>query len=126
MIHFYKEKVELAKKLIDTKSMYDDIKAEKDLGEIIFALNNAQPTINFMQKAKQLHRRVNNDYSEINEMHRTAIEMSHVLNIQNEKILMEYDAILADLRSDMYGICASVLLKHEKISCIKEFIESVD
>lgn len=41
MIYFYKEKIELAKGLIDSKSMYDDIKAAKDLAYINFALENA-------------------------------------------------------------------------------------
>ena len=31
MIHFYKEQVELAVKLVDIKSKYDDIKASKDV-----------------------------------------------------------------------------------------------
>lgn len=37
-----------------------------------------------------------------------------------------YTAVLEDLRSNKFGIFASVLLKHRKISCIKEFIEKVD
>lgn len=34
MIHFYKEQVELAVKLVDIKSKYDDIKASKDVAEM--------------------------------------------------------------------------------------------
>lgn len=126
MIHFYKEKVELAKRLIDAKSIYDDMKAAKDLDEISFTLSNAQPTSRFVWDARQLDKRINNDYPEIGEMHRVASEMSNYLKIQKQEILSEYDAILADLKSDMFGIFISVLIKHEEISCIKEFIESVD
>lgn len=38
MIHFYKEQVELAVKLVDIKSKYDDIKASKDVAEIELSL----------------------------------------------------------------------------------------
>ena len=46
-----------------------------------------------------------------------------VYEIYQDKSFSEYDAIL---NSDLYGILASVLLKHGKISYIKEFIESVN
>ena len=52
--------------------------------------------------------------------------MAKPASICQDKSFSEYDAILKDLSSDLYGILVSVLLKHGKISCIKEFIESVD
>lgn len=39
MIHFYKEYVEFALKLIEIKSKYDDIKASKDVTEIKTMIN---------------------------------------------------------------------------------------
>lgn len=75
---------------------------------------------------KQLDRRINDDYPEIGEMHRIASGMSNMIGIHTEQIPSEYDAILKDLNSDRFGIYISVLLKHGKISCIKEIIESVD
>ena len=122
MIHFYKEQVEFAVKLIEIKSKYDDIKASKDVTEI----NTAKPTVEFVNAAKQLDKRINSDYPEINEMHNIASNMANPVSMFQDKIFSEYDAILKDLNNDLYGILASVLLKNGKISCIKEFIESVD
>ena len=59
-------------------------------------------------------------------MHNIALNMANPARICQDKSFSEYDAILKDLNSDLYGILASVLLKHGKISCIKEFIENVD
>ena len=126
MIHFYKEQVELAVKLIDIKSKYDDIKASKDVTEINTMINTAKPTVEFVNAAKQLDKRINEDYPEIDEMHKIASNMANSVSLYQERSCSEYDAILKDLNSDVYGILASVLLKHGKISCIKEFIESVD
>mgnify|MGYP007123075913 CR=1 FL=1 len=80
----------------------------------------------FVNAAKQLDKRINPDYPEINEMHNIASNMANPVSMFQDKIFSEYDAILKDLNNDLYGILASVLLKHGKISCIKEFIESVD
>ncbi len=126
MIHFYKEQVELAVKLVDIKSKYDDIKASKDVTEINTMVNTAKPTVEFVNAAKQLDKRVNEDYPEINEMHNIASNMANPVSLCQDKTFSEYDAILESLNSDLYGILASVLLKHGKISCIKDFIESVD
>lgn len=126
MIHFYKEQVELAVKLVDIKSKYNDIKASKDVTEINTMVNTAKPTVEFVNAAKQLDKRVNEDYPEINEMHNIASNMANPVSLCQDKTFSEYDAILESLNSDLYGILASVLLKHGKISCIKDFIESVD
>ena len=126
MIHFYKEQVELAVKLVDIKSKYDDIKASKDVTEINTMVNTAKPTVEFVNAAKQLDKRINADYPEIKEMHNIASNMANPVSLCQDKTFSEYDAILESLNSDLYGILASVLLKHGKISCIKDFIESVD
>ena len=68
-IHFYREQVELAVKLIDSKSKYDDIKALNDVTQINAMINTAKPTVEFVNAAKQLDKRINKDYPEINEMH---------------------------------------------------------
>lgn len=125
-IHFYREYVDLAVKLMDAKSEFDDVKALNDANEINFMITTAKPTVEFVDAAKRLDRRINEDYPEINEMHNIASNMINYMSICQNKTYSEYDAILKDLNSDLYGILASVLLKHGKISCIKEFIESVD
>lgn len=125
-IHFYREYVDLAEKLMNAKSKTDDIKALNDANEINFMIKTAKPTVEFVNAAKQLDRRINEDYPEINEMHNVASNMTNSISTCQNMTYSEYDAILRDLNGDLYGILASVLLKHGKISCIKEFIETVD
>ena len=72
MIHFYREYVDLAVKLMDDKSEIDDVKAINDLNEIKFMVNTAKPTVEFVNSAKLLHKRINEDYPKIDEMHRVA------------------------------------------------------
>lgn len=52
MIYFYREQLEIVEKLIDVKSMYDDIKVENDLNDINLMISQAQPTIEFVDAAK--------------------------------------------------------------------------
>lgn len=128
MIHFYEELVQFALKLIDVKSTQDDIKASLDLGEISNTLAQAIPTWEFINLANELHERIKKDYPEIDEMHAVALKMRSALGMGmgNDITQSEYDDVLSNLNSDMYGILVSVLLKHEKVSCIKDFIKSVD
>lgn len=126
MIYFYSEQIALAKRLIDAKGTHDDIKAAKDLADIDSMLNNVQPTLQFINAAKQLNRRINLDYPEIGEMHKIASGISNMLGMQTEQFRSEFDAILEKLNSDRFGIYISVLLKHGKVSCIKDVIERVD
>ena len=126
MIHFHKKYVELAMKLMEFKSNNDDIKALNDVNEINFMINIARPTAEFIDGAKQLDKRINEDYSEIYEMHRIALNMANSKKSSQEEFQSEYDMILKNLNSDLYGILAATLLKHGKITSIKQFIESVD
>ena len=126
MIYFYEELVQFALKLIDVKSTQDDIKASIDLNEINLALNNASLSQEFIDYATKLHKRIKKDYPEIDEMHTVAFNMRSALGMGDDITPSKYDEVLSDLKSDMYGILVSVLLKHGKISCIKDFIEKVD
>ncbi len=126
MIYFYEELVAMVEKIIEAKSTSDDIKAFNDIGDINYMLNIAQPTVEFIYNAKQLNEKINRDYPEINQMHQVAMNMVSFVPGSRGNSISEYDAILKDLRSDKFGIYIAVLLKHKKISCIKDFIRCVD
>ena len=81
MIHFYREYVDLAVKLMDDKSEIDDVKAINDLNEIKFMVNTAKPTVEFVNSAKLLHKRINEDYPKIDEMHRVASSMVNPMRL---------------------------------------------
>ena len=93
---------------------------------MLFRSNIAQPTIEFIYTAKKLDEKLNRDYAEINQIHQVAMNMMPFVAESRGKPISEFDGILKNLRSDKFGIYATVLLKHTKISCVKDFIKSVD
>lgn len=125
-IYFHRNLVEQAKKLIDAKSMYDDVKAGQDIGEIELLKNNAVPTKEFICSARHLHKRLNEEYKEIDKMHQTASQMRSALGLNNGSGQSEYEEVMGDLEAERYGIYTSILLKHKVVFCIKEFIERVE
>ena len=125
-IYFYDNLVALAKSLIEAKSTYDDVKAGQDKGEIEALENSdiqAQKTID---AAKKLHKRLNDEYKEIAQMHIAASQIKSVMGINNGSGQSEYEKVMGDLEADRYGIYTSILLKHKAISCIKDFIKRVE
>lgn len=60
MIHFYKEHVEFALRLIEIKSKYDDIKASKDVTEIKTMINIYQ--IEFATRMQRIEENENGEY----------------------------------------------------------------
>lgn len=81
MIHFYREYVDLAVNLMDAKSKIDDVKALNDANEINFMINTAKLTTEFIYMAKRMHKRINEDYSEIEEMHKVASSMINPMRL---------------------------------------------
>lgn len=94
---------------MESKSNNDDIKALNDVNEINFMINNARPTAEFIDRAKQLDKRINGDYSEIYEMNRIALIMANSKKSSQEEFPSEYDMILKNLNSDFYGILVATL-----------------
>ena len=58
MIHFYREQIESAVKLIDTKSKYDDIKALNDINKINILINTAKFMEEFVNLTKRLDKKL--------------------------------------------------------------------
>ena len=126
MIYFYKELKDLALKILEQKSTIDDVKAEKDLLEISNILQSAQSTIELSSDANALHIRINREYPQIAKMYEVAQNTFGSIKVYRVSYSSEYEEIKSHLEGDMYGILATVLLKHGRISAVKEFIERVD
>lgn len=120
------ELVNEAKTLLKEKSLKDDAKAANDIERIEEILNAPIITETLYDEAVRLDRELMKRYPEIEELCNTADAMQKVLGIRNERrISQPEDITIQNLITDMFGIYASVLLKHQKIDCIKEFIDSV-
>lgn len=120
------ELVNVAKKLLDEKSLKDDTKAANDIGRIEKIINAPIITETMCDEAVRLDRELIENYPEIAELCSVADAMQKVLGIRNERRISQPENIaVQNLITDMFGIYASVLLKHQKIDCIREFIDSV-
>ena len=120
------ELVNVAKKLLDEKSLKDDTKAANDIGRIEKIINAPIITETMRDEAVRLDRELIENYPKIAELCSVADAMQKVLGIRNERRISQPENIaVQNLITDMFGIYASVLLKHQKIDCIREFIDSV-
>ena len=106
--------------------MKDDAKAANDIERIEEILNEPIMTDTLYNEAVRLDRKLIKNCPEITELCSAADAMQKVLGIRSERrIRQPEDIVKQNLITDMFGIYASVLLKHKKIDCIKEFIDSV-
>lgn len=126
MMKLKQELVNAAKTLLKEKSLKDDVKAANDIERIEEILNEPIMTVTLYNKAVRLDQKLIKNYPEITDLCSAADAMQNVLRIRSERrIGQPEDIVKQDLITDMFGIYASVLLKHQIIDCIKEFIDSV-
>lgn len=126
MIYFHENLKDFALELVNQKGNADDVKASNDLTEINNIIVAVQPTEQYIEMAKRLHKRIDSDYLEISKMCNLASTLKSNMNNNEEKRKSDIESIKDCLITDAFGILASVLIKHKKIETIKEFIKSVD
>ena len=129
MIYFDKELVALAENIKNFKSTNDDLKAYEDICELENMIKRLKDGEIYLQyKVEQLDKRINREYPLINELSYIArsIPRTQFLSRTNASMnnIIEHNVNI--LRFDMYGILADVLVKHKKISNVKEFINRVE
>lgn len=121
------ELVNIAKELLDKQSLKEDVKASNDIKRIERILNGPILAVELYNEAVLLDRELMERYPEIEDLCNTAKTMRKALGIKGRKSNEKpEDAILQALITDMFGIYASVLLNHQKIDYIKQFIDSVE
>lgn len=126
MIYFDKNLENIALKIV--KENWDEIKAEKDLQEIIRVINGIKSNINislYIKEGIDLNERLRREYLEIQQMYEiiSNIPSNSTGNIQVKNSIE--DKIMEELKIDYFGILAKVLKKHDKIKKIKEFITRI-
>ena len=126
MIYFDKNLENIALKIV--KENWDEIKAEKDLQEIIRVINGIKSNINislYIKEGIELNERLTREYLEIQQMYEiiSNIPSNSTGNIQVKNSIE--NQIMEELKIDYFGILAKVLKKHDKIKKIKEFITRI-
>ena len=125
MMYFEKDLVNKAIELIDGKSKSDELKAFTDVNDINNMIRNLQINRDYQCYAIKLNQRLREEYPSIEKLLNLGRSMVNN-SVGNNTIYDVVSAIIADLNADKYGIYADVLLKHEVINDMKEFIEKVD
>lgn len=127
MMYLYENLKDVAMKLIDMKGTVDDVKAGEDLRKIEQMYNSANNTQKYISDAHKLDEYLRGKYKEIENLCETGTAMQKALGIfNNNEKAFSAEQVQGNLVTDYFGILASVLVKHEMILHVKEFIKSVD
>lgn len=124
-MYFEKDLVNKAIELIDGKSKSDELKAFTDVNDINNMIRNLQINRDYQWDAIKLNQRLREEYPSIEKLLNLGRSMVNN-SVGNNTIYDVVSAIIAELNADKYGIYVDVLLKHEVINDMKEFIEKVD
>lgn len=125
MMYFEKDLVNKAIALIDGKSKSDELKAFTDVNDINNMIRNLQINRDYQWDAIKLNQGLREEYPSIEKLLNLGRSMVNN-SVGNNTIYDVVSAIIAELNADKYGIYVDVLLKHEVINDMKEFIEKVD
>jgi hypothetical protein len=114
--NFYRgDLIQLAEQIMDAKSNADDTKAFYDLKVVYKILNGKN---NGMINPVEVDIRLRREYPSIENLENLASQLL-IRAGASDKI---YDAMRVRLYGDARGICADVLLKHGRITALKELI----
>lgn len=125
MMYFKKDLANKAIELIDGKSKSDELKAFTDVNDINNMIRNLQINRDYQWDDIKLNQRLREEYPSIEKLLNLGRSMVNN-SVGNNTIYDVVSAIIAELNADKYGIYVDVLLKHEVINDMKEFIEKVD
>lgn len=125
MMYFKKDLANKAIELIDGKSKSDELKAFTDVNDINNMIRNLQINRDYQWDAIKLNQRLREEYPSIEKLLNLGRSMVNN-SVGNNTIYDVVSAIIAELNADKYGIYVDVILKHEIINDMKEFIEKVD
>jgi hypothetical protein len=113
---FYRrDLIQLAEQIMDAKSNADDTKALSDMLVVCKILNGED---NGMFNPAEVDIRLRQEYPSIENLEYLASQFP-VRTGGSDKI---YDVMTVRLYGDVRGICADVLLKHGRITALKELI----
>lgn len=119
--NFYRHNlISFAYDLMESKGNADDAKALDDVMLISAILSGFQQAVDPYQVDQRLRR----EYSKIEDLEKEARKYTYLISAGTGKAATDW--ITERLYADARGICADVLFKHGKITCIKDMINVVD
>lgn len=127
MIYFKDALIDQAKEILKLESSKDDKKAVKDIAQILDMLESREESEEYLCNVRFLDNKMKNEYPVIFNMIKTGnkmqnIKTTNVVNTLNDLI----DVAVEDLKADIYGILLDILIKHNVVAKIEEFIDRVE
>lgn len=126
-MYFKDALMDQAKEILKLESTKDDKKAVKDIAQILDMLESREESEKYLCNVRFLDNKMKNEYPVIINMIKTGNKM------QNRKIFKDMntlndliDVAVEDLKADIYGILLDILIKHNVVAKIEEFIDRVE
>lgn len=126
-MYFKEALIDQAKEILKLESTKDDKKAVKDIAQILDMLESREESEEYLCNVRFLDNKMKNEYPVIFNMIKTGnkmqnIKTTNVVNTLNDLI----DVAVEDLKADIYGILLDILIKHNVVAKIEEFIDRVE
>lgn len=126
-MYFKEALIDQAKEILKLESTKDDKKAVKDIAQILDMLESREESEEYLCNVRFLDNKMKNAYPVIFNMIKTGnkmqnIKTTNVVNTLNDLI----DVAVEDLKADIYGILLDILIKHNVVAKIEEFIDRVE
>lgn len=126
-MYFKEALIDRAKEILKLESTKDDKKAVKDIAQILDMLESREESEEYLCNVRFLDNKMKNEYPVIFNMIKTGnkmqnIKTTNVVNTLNDLI----DVAVEDLKADIYGILLDILIKHNVVAKIEEFIDRVE
>ena len=119
---FYDEMlIDLAYQLIREKSNMNDVKAAEDIRILDTILSGIQTCFNPWSVDERLRK----EYKTIELLENIQNNFGYNDGRKVDRILVEKDRIINNLKSDRIGVIADVLMKHAKIKCVDELYKRI-
>lgn len=126
MIYFKDALIDQAKEILKLESTKDDKKAVKDIAQILDMLESREESEEYLCNVRFLDNKMKNEYPVIFNMIKTGNKMQNIKTINVVNTLNDLiDVAVEDLKADIYGILLDILIKHNVVAKIEEFIDGV-
>lgn len=127
MIYFKDALIDQAKEILKLESTKDDKKAVKDIAQILDMLESREESEEYLCNVRFLDNKMKNEYPVIFNMIKTGNKMQNIKTINVVNTLNDLiDVAVEDLKADIYGILLDILIKHNVVAKIEEFIDRVE
>lgn len=119
--------IDKAKEILKLESTKDDKKAVKDIAQILDMLELREESEKYLCNVRFLDNKMKNEYPVIINMIKTGNKMQNRKIFKNMNTLNDLiDVAVEDLKADIYGILLDILIKHNVVAKIEEFIDRVE